>query len=279
MKGLFRHTWIKLLAVALSLSLTAAAAALVLGGTGPLQGVGERVSRPFSRLFSTASAKFHDLLDYGKGMKSLRAENQALEEELAQARQAARQGDLAAAENARLRALLDLPRQGQDLTFTAAWVIARTPDNWRGEVTIDQGTAQGVQAGQCVVDSQGALVGRVKEAGKTWASLTLVTDPAFRLAGQGTKSGALGALEGDPARREKGELALTCLTQAQPAKLGEEVVTFAQGTGYPSGLLVGTVLSEGADPGGLTRSAAVTPAADLDALGQVFVITAFREVR
>ena len=57
------------------------------------------------------------------------------------------------------------------------------------------------------------------------------------------------------------------------------MVTFAAGETYPSGLLVGTVDRVEADPGGLTRSAILTPAADLANLAQVFVVTAFEEVR
>lgn len=276
MKGLFRHTWVKWIAVALSLSLIAAAVALVLDGTpAPLRDVGETVSRPFSRLFSAATEKLRQGEDYVKGVQTLRAEKAALEAELAEYKQAARAGELATAENARLRSLLGLQEAGQSLTLVSAWVVARPADNWQGEVTLDQGTSQGVQAGQCVVDQHGALVGRVKEAGATWAAVTLVGDGAFQIAGQGTRSGVLGTLAGSL----DGDLAFTCLTQADPVQVGEEVVTFAVQESYPSGLAVGRVTSLTTDPGGLTRSARLTPAADLDNLTQVFVVTAFQEDR
>lgn len=280
MKGFFQHTWVKLIAVALSLSLIAAAAALVLDGTSaPLRGWGERVSRPFSRLFSAAAGKLRQGEDYLKGIAALQAENDALEQALAEAKQAARAGELATAENARLRSLLGLKEAGQDLTLTAAWVVARPGDNWQGEVTLDRGSEEGVRAGQCVVDEHGALVGRVKETGKTWAAVTLLWDGAFQLAGQGTQSGVLGTLEGKLDLLPQGSLAFSCLTEADPVQVGEEIVTFAAQESYPSGLVVGTVASLTTDPGGLTRSAILTPAADLHRLSEVFVITSFREDR
>ena len=174
---------------------------------------------------------------------------------------------------------LDWPETGQDLTLTPAWVIARTPDNWQGEVTLDQGKAQGLQPGQCVVDHRRALVGRVKEVGETWATVTLVTDGAFQLAGQASASGVLGTLQGDLALLPQGEVAFASLTEDDPVSPGEAVVTFAAGETYPSGLLVGTVDRVETDPGGLTRSAILTSAADLASLVQVFVVTAFEEVR
>ena len=253
MKRWTQRTWIKIIAVALSLSLIAAAVALVLSGTGvSWTGWAETVSRPFSRLAATVT---------GWATSSSRA------------------GELARQENARLRALLDWPETGQDLTLTPAWVIARTPDNWQGEVTLDQGKAQGLQPGQCVVDHRRALVGRVKEVGETWATVTLVTDGAFQLAGQASASGVLGTLQGDLALLPQGEVAFASLTEADPVSPGEAVITFAAGETYPSGLLVGTVDRVETDPGGLTRSAILTPAADLASLAQVFVVTAFEEVR
>lgn len=280
MKHLFRHTWIKILAAALSLSLIAAALALVLGGTAsPLRSWGETVSRPFLRLFSSASQKIRQGEDYLRGVDRLKEENIALRRQVADLQKAARQGELAAAENDRLRSLLDLREQGRDLTLEPAWVVGRTPDNWQGVVTLDKGRKQGVQTGQCVIDETGALVGRVKETGESWCSVSLLCDGAFQLAGQGTKSGVLGALEGDLALLPREELRFSCITDADPVQLGESVVTFAAQGVYPSALLVGSITSLEEDPGGLTKSALVTPAADLKNLGQVFVVTDFWEDR
>lgn len=133
MKRWMQHTWVKIIAVALSLSLIAAAVALVLTGTTePLRGVGETVSRPFSRFFSLVTDKLRQGGDYLKGVQALQEENRALEQEVAQLRRAARAGDLATEENARLRSLLELQETGQDLTFTAAWVVARARTTGRG---------------------------------------------------------------------------------------------------------------------------------------------------
>ena len=198
MKRWMQHTWVKIIAVALSLSLIAAAVALVLTGTTePLRGVGETVSRPFSRFFSLVTDKLRQGGDYLKGVQALQEENRALEQEV----------------------------------------------------------------------------------GASWANVTLLWDPGFQMAGQGTKSGVLGSLEGSLDLLSRGELALACLTEADPVSLGEEVVTFAAQGVYPSGLVVGTVMSLEEDPGGLTRSAILTPAADLNTLSQVFVVTAFWEER
>lgn len=278
MKKPFRHKWIAIIAAALSLSLMAAALALVLNGTaGPLRSGLETVSRPFLRLFSPISEKVQQVETYFRGVDALRAENEALKEELAALEQEAMTGKLAQQENQRLRSLLDLTASGQELTLESAWVVARTPDNWQKSVTLDKGTSAGVQAGQCVVDQHGALVGRVSETGKSWCEVSLLTDPAFQLAGMGTNSGVLGSVEGNLSLIATGEVRFSGLTQADPVQLGEGVVTFAAQESYPSGLVVGTVTSLADDPGGLTQSGILTPAADLDSLSQVFIVTDFWE--
>lgn len=272
-----RNTWKKWIAAALSLSLLAAALALVPGTPRPPAGWLEGASRPFFRLISLGSDKVRQGFDLLAGTQDLRAENQALKEELAVLRPLAREGELAAGENRRLRSLLDLPGAGRDLDLTPAWITARSFDNWTRTVTLDKGTAQGLAAGQCVMDQAGALAGRITDLGGSWATVTLVTDPAFNAAGQTARSGIPGALAGDLSLLAAGELKLTCLTRADPVVRGETVVTFGGGRGYPSGLTVGTVDRLEDEPDGLTRRAVLTPAADLEGLGQVFVVTGFRE--
>lgn len=132
MKRWMQHTWVKIIAVALSLSLIAAAVALVLTGTTePLRGVGgDRVTALFA-LFSLVTDKLRQGGDYLKGVQALQEENRALEQEVAQLRRAAGRGP-GHRENARLRSLLELQETGQDLTFTAAWVVAGPRTTGRG---------------------------------------------------------------------------------------------------------------------------------------------------
>ena len=94
MKRWTQRTWIKIIAVALSLSLIAAAVALVLSGTGvSWTGWAETVSRPFSRLAATVTGWAEQGAAYFQGVETLQAEKAALEKEVAQLQAAARAGD------------------------------------------------------------------------------------------------------------------------------------------------------------------------------------------
>ena len=96
----------------------------------------------------------------------------------------------------------------------------------------------------------------------------------------GTTNSCVAVLEGgEPVVIPNSEGGRTTPSVVSFTQAGERVVTFAAGENYPSGLLVGTVRQIVDDPGGLTRAAIVEPAADLNNLGQVFVVTDFWEVR
>lgn len=266
--------WLPLTAAALSLSLLAVALGAVLSGPpGPLREGAETVSRPFLRLFSAAGGQVRQVQAHFTAQEALLDELSALRQENTRLLREARLGEQAQGENARLRTLLELESASPALSLTDAWVIARTPDAWRRAVTLDKGSAQGIREGQCVMDASGALLGRVTQAGERWSTVALVTDPAFSLAAQGSQSEALGSLEGRLDLMARGELAFTPL--GERGQLGEGILTFSQGGEYPPGLLVGSVTSLEEDPGGLTPTAVVTPAADLEDLGQVFVVTAW----
>ena len=274
MKKPSQHKFIRLTAAALSLSLLAAALALVLHGTAsPLRDLGETVSRPFLRLFSPVSDALEGAEDWVRGMEALRAENAALEDRLTDLEVSARTGELAQGENENLRALLGWTASRQDLTLEPARVLGRDPDTWDRTLTLDKGRADGIRQGQYVVEAHGALVGLVDTLGTSWCEVTLVTAPSFSLPGLGTVSGALGTLEGDLARMAEGELLFTVFSPDFPISLGEGVATLSG----PRDVVVGTVTALEKDPGGLVQAGVVTPAADLDRLSQVYVVTAFRE--
>lgn len=278
MKQPSRYKWIKRTAAALSLSLIAAALTLVLNGTaGPLHNWGETVSRPFLRLFSGLSEPIRQGEAYFAGIKTLQEENDSLRKEVETLRKTAGEGELAASENVRLRALLGWTADHPDMTLEPARIIARSPDNWQSLITLDIGEDRGVRPGQCVMDGQGALVGRVKTVGNRWCQTALLNDPSFCLAGIGCQSEVLGELHGKLEGLTAGTLSFSGLDGSEAPKLGEDILTYAAGEGYPSGLLVGNITYLTKDPGGLTRSGVVTPAADLTHPGEVFVITEWGE--
>jgi rod shape-determining protein MreC len=264
-----RKPWIKITAAALLCSLVGAALAGISSGSASLLQPGvQTVSQPFLRLFSAGTDMIRQGTTYLKGLQRLTAENQALANQVAALTAQAQAGQLAQGENARLRSLLGLPQAAGDWTLADAWVVGLRGDSWQQTASLDRGTEAGIRPGQWAMDAGGNLVGRVAESGSGWATLTLVTDPALTLAGQGAESEALGQVTGELRAGTAGCLRFTPLGEDQLPQLGETILTF----GLETPLTLGRVTAYRTEAGGLGRWAEITPAADLGSLGQVFVV-------
>ena len=73
----------------------------------------------------------------------------------------------------------------------------------------------------------------------------------------------------------QGACRLSYLSAQAELVSGDEVLTSGTGGLYPSGLVIGYIEGVYTDPSGLEQYAVLRPAADLDALAQVFVINDF----
>jgi len=105
--------------------------------------------------------------------RALGAEQAARAELARQAAQLARAGELAA-ENQRLRALLEL-RPAQAVPAVAAEVLFAAADPYSRKVTIDRGATHGVARGAPVINEAGVL-GQVTRVFPLSAEVTLLTD-------------------------------------------------------------------------------------------------------
>jgi rod shape-determining protein MreC len=139
-------------------------------------------------------------------------------------------------------------------------------------VTIDAGTRDGVHADMTVLDGDG-LVGRVKTAGPSTATVLLAVDPessvGVRLEGSMEVGFTTGQGIGDD-----GALDLRLLDGQSTVAPRDRLVTFgSQGdTPYVPGVPVGVVRSVQGSPGSQTRTAVVEPYVDFTALDLVGVV-------
>lgn len=202
--------------------------------------------------------------------EALRAENERLREE---------NGRLQAlqAENDQLTALLQLQR-GLDHVTVAARVIGRESADFRQLAVVDRGSRDGVQVGDVVVAAGGALAGRVVDVGTTYADVVLISDPSSVVIGRLVGSGATGEVVG----QLEGALVMRNIDATVRIALGEEVVTagleLANGirSPYPKGLLIGQIVDVRRDANDVVQTAFLEPAAPLDTLQYVLVITDYQ---
>ena len=197
----------------------------------------------------------------------LRSENERLQAEGRSAAEMKR-------ENEQLTGLLQL-RNGLDFQTVATTVIARESSEARRAIVIDRGSDDGLSAGMVVIAGGGALVGRISDVGPTFAHVVLISDSTSTVIGQLLSSTKIGKVIGQLG----GALIMQDVDAAAQVAIGEEVftagITLEGGirSPYPKGLLIGRVVDVTRDPNEVVQTVFLEPAAPLDRLEFLLVIT------
>ena len=193
--------------------------------SGFLQNAVGVLTYPFRSAVTAVAAWAEDKQRYYKDYSDLIAENEALRERVAELERDARQAEADREENALLRELLELREQRRDLTFESAAVIDRESTNWTSALTLNRGTAHGVEKNDCVVSAEGDLVGVVSAVGYNWCTVLTVIDTDTELGARVFRTQEVAVAEGDLALMGEGKLKLSYLSAAaqrlhhQPAGL------------------------------------------------------------
>jgi rod shape-determining protein MreC len=229
----------------------------------PVQGALDEVARGVSSVATTIAEIDRLRVDNA----ALLAENERLSAENARLEEIRR-------ENETLTALLQL-RAGLDYKTTAATVIARESSEFRRLVVLGKGSDDGIAVGDVAVVAGGALAGRVVDVGPSSAKVLLLTDSGSTVIGQLTTNAATGEVVGQLG----GVLIMREIDSSESVAVGDEVVTagIELGSGvrspYPKGLLIGQVVDTHRDANSVVQTAFLQPAAQLDKLEFMLVIT------
>ena len=169
-------------------------------------------------------------------------------------------------ENERLRGLLDM--QGTyEVSGVVAQVIGRSTDAWNQTVTINKGSADGVDPGLTVMGPNG-VVGQVVSASSTTATVRLLTDPKSGAAALVQSNRAEGIVRGSL----DGLLYLQNVDADVQVSVGDLVLTSGLGGSYVRGLLIGTVVKVEGSLGDAARTIVVSPNDTAQVLEDVLVV-------
>ena len=235
-----------------------------------VKGVLTPIRSGVSKLTQGAQRVYSYMFEY----ESLEAENEQLKEELAQLEKDAREADAVTRENERLRGLLELKQAHEDYQLTDAYIISRSSQDWSSTVTINRGSAAGLEVGMCAITANGELVGLISEVGPNYAVIKTVLDSSLEIAATLSASGYNGMVQGGYSTGLEGLLRMNYLPSSSVIRNHDEVVTSGS-TMYPRGLVVGNVVDAGFDDTGVAKYALLEPAVEMGSLEQVFIITAY----
>jgi len=215
----------------------------VQGLVAPVEGV---TSAPLGAALDQAGAEGADAGASEETLTQLRERNAELVGLLSQAEELR-------LENERLQGLVNIV-SAYGIKGVTGRVVGRSTDAWNQTVTLDVGSASGVEAGLTVVGATG-VVGQVISVMPGSCVVRLLTDPQSGAAALVQASRAEGVVRGSLA----GVLYLENTAADATLNVGDMVLTSGLGGSYARGLLVGTIVRIDGTAGDASRKVVVAP--------------------
>lgn len=211
---------------------------------------------------------FHYTFDFVWSYNALRRDSESLRETHANYQITLAREEELAAENRRLRGMLDFARSEPRLTQ----VPARVLESLRGMITIDRGRAHGIEPRMAVITEAG-VVGMVTEVYDFSAAVATLHHRDCRIAAMVHRN-RVRAYDG-VVKANGTDYNYICtmdfIDMKNDVRPGDIVVTSPESL-FPAGLPVGTVSVVHETGGALWRWAEIEPAVDPYVLDEVFVV-------
>lgn len=230
----------------------------------------QAVAAPFQRITSGLGGAGVGFFQRIANLRHTSAENEQLRQRVAQMESDLRGQRAIAAENERLKGLLELKNNSPYESIMAS-VIARDPSVWFGTITINQGSISGIKLNMPVV-TPGGIVGRIVATSPWTAQIMLITDEraaAGAVVGRLDNSSALGSIRGLGAN---GLVEMRYVSGMEKVEVGDYVMTTGQDSIYPAGLNVGQVVEVKHGSATVPHVIRIKPGASLNSLAEVAVL-------
>lgn len=220
---------------------------------------------PFEKVFFHATGSVRNTFASYFYLRGVRSENESLKQQIQNLRLEQVRLEQDAAQAHRLQALLAFKEQFVSETI-ASQVIGTSGTDISRSILIDKGLADGVKDNMAVITPDG-VVGKVAKAFHSSSQVLLISDPTWGAGAILTQSRLQGIVKGT----QGGAVQLQNIMD--PTKPGEPVVTSGGEGIFPKGLPIGTVREvNGSNIEGFLNIR-IKPAADLNRLEEVLVIT------
>lgn len=265
---------VKLLLILAVLTAVVFAISSALFGTGWIQKAVQGVLTPIRGGLSAITNQIERYYNYVFSYESLEAENDYLRSRISDIEEEMRTADALERENKRLRELLNLKEEHVDYQYDSAYIISWDSSGWKSTFSINKGSKAGLAEGMIAITELGQVVGIITDLGPNWATVTTVLDSSTEISASVASSGYTGVVQGSMNSNNRGTLRMNYLPSDAVLRNNDQVVTTGS-TVYPKDLVLGYIVDAGYDETGVSKFATLEPAADFDALEQIFLITHF----
>lgn len=223
--------------------------------------------RPFYWLADTPARLSEWGTETGVSRADLQSKNEALNSELLISKRKLQRMAALAAENVRLRQLLNSAELIEDRVLVAE-LVGVSPDPLSHIIIVNKGSSDGVFVGQPLLDANG-LMGQVIEVSANIARVLLITDNSHALPVQVNRNGVRAVAEGVG---NLYGLKLRHMANTVDIRVGDLLVSSGLGGRFPVGYPVAVVESVVRDPGQAFAEVTARPRAQLDRSRHVLLV-------
>jgi rod shape-determining protein MreC len=230
------------------------------------QTVADFVQSPVTTVTSSMSGYFSSI----SNLRSAQDENTLLKNHVQELEVELKGKEELAAENQRLKSLLDLKGSSKYKVLTAR-IIGRDPSVWFDSSIIDRGSLDGVKLNMPVV-TNGGLVGRITAVGPLTSQIDMITRDKSGVGGvigEISASSALGVISGTS---KKDIVEMRYVAGSYDVQPGQVVYTTGQDGIYPAGLKIGEIVEVISGSATTPHRIFVRPSAGLTSMQEVAVL-------
>lgn len=224
------------------------------------------VQSPVTTVTSAASGYFSSI----SNLRSAQDENSELKQRVQELEVEVKGNEDLTAENARLRALLDLKEKGKYKILTAR-IIGRDPSIWFDSSIVNRGSLDGVKLNMPVV-ANGGIVGRVTAVSPLTAQVDLITRDKSGLGaivGEIGASNVLGVVAGTS---KKDIVEMRYVSGSVDIQVGQMVYTSGQDGIYPPGLKIGEIVEVRSGSATVPHQIFIRPSSGINSMQEVAIL-------
>ena len=235
------------------------------------------VTVPIQKLSDAVGRALDGYASYITEFDKLKTENEELKKQITEMLDQVQSASGIKEENDQLRRMLEVKEEHLDYKFEPADVVGREDGNYMTVFTLGRGKNNGIDKDMPIIASNCGLIGRITDAGATWAKASSIIDMDFSAGAYVERSRATGIVVGDYELGLRGLCKLTHLQSDADIAVGDRVLTSGIGSVYPRGLILGTVIEVDYDDSLRTKYAIVKPYAEISGLTSVMVVTSYEK--
>jgi len=271
MEFLHKH---KRLFLALGITISLLAIVITITGIAPTSFLGRGfgyIVAPMQRGASSATSWISGRIDVLARSEQILTENAALREENMRLSNIIASMPHLEEENRLFHEMFDMEQRYPELSMVGARLIGQNPNNWEANFIIDKGTNHGIYPNMIVLGFGGVL-GRIEHAWPGYSRVVSILDTRFAAAARNARTEDVGTVHGNMELGLDGLMRMDHIVASARFMPGDRIYTSDHGAFFPPGILIGTVVSVHASPGGLTQYAIIQPAVSLDRIDVVLIV-------